>query len=290
MQEAKPLLFNSLHYYVISDDDTFWRVDQLLRWLSGLDKSKIWNVPLIANKFPPNKNGDRIGAGGVFGHSNCGEIHTHGWYQPALLTRSALHKYAVASRQYGTMNTCLSFGISQDVGIGIVAWMLELGHLRFPGVEINEGHAGVNVLKKWQIAVHGVRPLDFDDCEGRRWPMSVKYDTHMRVGCGTIANKVPSHNENVTITMYDAWNWFSKNGEDVIFDEDWTDGYPLLLPLVGYNSTSHYSRHNLTLEWSNFGPSDCLQAPSISPTVSPTSSPTRVSRLRSRVKPRSSGN
>jgi hypothetical protein len=42
-------VYDRMKYLLQGDDDTFWRVDQLVRWLAVIDKSVDHSIPLIAN-------------------------------------------------------------------------------------------------------------------------------------------------------------------------------------------------------------------------------------------------
>eukprot|EP01034_Spumella_vulgaris_P037828 gene37829-46675_t len=59
----------------------------------------------------------------------CTEIHPHGWYQPLMLNHAALERMRASIDVHGFTKTCMNFGVSQDVGMGIHAWLHSLTHL-----------------------------------------------------------------------------------------------------------------------------------------------------------------
>ncbi|RYH22509.1 hypothetical protein EON65_19080 [archaeon] len=80
--------------------------------------------------------------GGIWHIKGCSDIHGNGWYQPMMLNKRALERLRVSSKAFGFTKTCEAFHVSQDVGFGPYAWMMELKHIHMPGVEINTGHRG----------------------------------------------------------------------------------------------------------------------------------------------------
>eukprot|EP00981_Chlorochromonas_danica_P011944 scaffold4354_cov196-Ochromonas_danica.AAC.7 len=190
-----------------------------MRWLSALDNSGISSeLPLVAN---PNTL-DQQHNGGVWHIKGCSDIFTVGWYQPMVLNKLALERVAFPSKNYGLRDTCNSFVISQDVGIGTFVWLMELNHIYMPGVEINPAHQGEQVFRPNQMVVHGIRHERDDLCDKpEKWPASVRYNQKLVVGCGDVNEKTPFHDPSKhAADMYDAWNYFSKHGENLFFDQD----------------------------------------------------------------------
>eukprot|EP01035_Chromulina_nebulosa_P017783 gene17783-23389_t len=164
----KPELFAHTKYLLQSDDDTFWRVDQALRWLSAVDKAGYDNIPVIANGVPSISDSTY----GVYRvEDGCKEIFTNGWYQPFMMNHAGILRIANSTRQLGITQTCKAFKCSQDLGLGLL---------------MNPEHIGVTILQPDSLVIHAVRHLQWDDCEAEYWPKHLKYNQHMIVGCGTI--------------------------------------------------------------------------------------------------------
>lgn len=71
-------LFRNIEYVVIGDDDEYWRVDQLLKWLYLVHHANISHIPIIGN----NHRYDPEELGGVWGKKaagKCSEVHSIGW-------------------------------------------------------------------------------------------------------------------------------------------------------------------------------------------------------------------
>ena len=200
-----------------SDDDTYWRPDQVLRWLAAVDNSGANNYPLISNvQFGDDNNK------GVWMIQNCEEIHTSGWYQPTMLNHAALQKMAVAAAAYGNRDVCRAFTISQDVGIGIFAWLFETNHIQMPGTNVNGDHLGVQAFTPLDIAVHYVKHMESDRCDGKAdngWSHLDRYNQEMVVGCGDIDRSVVGHDKLKRADMYDAWNYYRSNGQDIVLNK-----------------------------------------------------------------------
>eukprot|EP01031_Cornospumella_fuschlensis_P036503 gene36503-44284_t len=77
-------LFEQTKYMIEGDDDTFFRPDQVLRWLAAVDSSGISaEFPLVANADPsarPEKENHYtyIDNGGVWHIGGCSDVHTNG--------------------------------------------------------------------------------------------------------------------------------------------------------------------------------------------------------------------
>lgn len=209
----RPEFFKGIKYMLHSDDDTYWRPDQALRWLAALENSGAGKYPLVANAQIGDDNNE-----GVWSTTNCKEIHTTGWYQPTMFNRVALERMAVAAKAYGNRDVCKAFTISQDIGIGIVAWMFQLNHVQIPGANVNGEHQGYSVFKPHDMAVHFVKKTDTDRCDGQqdnKWPAKDRYDQDMVVGCGDVGRPIAGHNKALRADMYDAFEYYRANGTDV---------------------------------------------------------------------------
>jgi hypothetical protein len=206
--------FKNIKFMLHSDDDTYWRPDQVLRWLAAVDKSGANKYPLIANAQIGDDNNK-----GVWMIENCLEIRTSGWYQPTMLNHAALDRMKVSSAAYGNKDICNAFQISQDVGVGIYAWMHGVNHVVMPGANVNGEHIGANVFTPTDIAVHYVKHHEKDRCDGKTdngWPIADRYNQEMVVGCGSVDKSVVGHDKKVRADMYDAWNYYRAQGKDVV--------------------------------------------------------------------------
>lgn len=262
-------LFSSLRYVMLADDDTYFRVDQLLNWLSYVDKRVDSNLPIVGNGIPSIKPKDKEELRGVFHIEGCKEILTNGWYQPVLMNRKAISIISNATFDYGIRETCRIFDCSQDLGLGIFFWMHSFYHLYIPGVYTNPNKKGYAALKPDLMIIHAVKYLPEDGCDGRSWSHAMRYNQHMMTGCGRIDNQSPAHDIHRSISMYDVWNWFAINGSAIpigVNDEDmeiyeWIDAngttVPLLQQLEGYDTTAHSKKYDLHKKWHPFTLKHC---------------------------------
>ena len=259
-------LFSHMKYLIHSDDDTYFRVDEVLRWLSLVEKANISHLPIIGNGVITKPENDRDS--GIFNINGCKEVFTNGWYQPLFLNHHAADILSYRTQYRAATQTCTAFKISQDIALGILAWLLEFYHIYVPNVYTNPSQRGFVALKPDRMVIHGVRHIQQDDCLGNSWPDSMKYNQQAMVGCGRINQVSPAHNILNSINMYDVWNYFHVNGTKVpigIIDEDnneWINNNgilsPKLLKLSGYNTTKHYQLHrNYKSEWKQFTLEDC---------------------------------
>lgn len=262
-------LYNNMKFVTLSDDDTFWRADQLLYWLSILNKANVSStLPIVANgKFPIHTDPPFFEDNGIYNTDNCKEILTYGFYQPMVLNKIAFHKFTKVSESYGVSELCSVFTISQDVALGIVAWLTEMYRFRLSHVDefVNEK----SILDSYStlMAIHHIKPVDLDDCDGLKWSDSMKYNQSLIIGCGDIDKQPLFHNISQSWTMYDLWNFFKDNNHNILLnDEDWDinideDGnhhyQPRLSFLYGYNSTKHYRENKILDKWKVYNFSDC---------------------------------
>ncbi len=112
----KPDLFAHTKYVLHCDDDTYFRVDQVLKWLAAIENSGLNTYPLIAQI---NSRQDSMQQRGSYGiKSGCTEIMPMGWFQPMMLNHAALEKMKNAHLNYGLMSMCSTIGVTHDVGMG----------------------------------------------------------------------------------------------------------------------------------------------------------------------------
>lgn len=265
-------LWSHLKYVFHCDDDTFFRPDQVLKWLSIVEKSGISDkLPLVGNVDSSRHD---LGNPGVWHINKCQEIHTLGWYQPMLLNKKALELIAVAAKDYGHKDECKHFDVTLDVGFGVIAWLYGLHHVQIPATEINPEHKGQAIFHPKQMIVHGIRHIGEDDCNGNKWPDELKYDQLAATGCGRVDKPGPFHNKDHDADMYDAWLYFAANGESVDMNAgqngmiaDPTDATKLVPDsqlLSGYSTTAHATKYDITKKWHEFTLSDCDPKGSIS--------------------------
>jgi hypothetical protein len=121
-----------------------------------------------------------------------------------MLNKAALGRVKQSTSVYALTETCSNFDVSQDVGVGIFAWIHSLYHIHIPGVEGNQGHEGMTVFRPKEMAVHYIKHTEKDDCEGKTWPKEYKHDQQMVIGCGNVDKPGPLHNPADGADMYDA--------------------------------------------------------------------------------------
>jgi hypothetical protein len=272
LMTVKSKLVSHMKYLIFADDDTYWRVDQLMSWLSFIDKRIDPNVPIVGNGVQSMLGKQRLlpRNKGVFHIDGCKEIFTNGWYQPVLLNRRAFDMIAASTASYSIRSVCREFDISQDLGFGIFFWLFQFYHVYIPGIYTNPNQKGYAALKADLMAIHAVRGIHEDFCNGEHWPSHLRYNQHMMTGCGKPDTATPQHDIHLSLSMYDAWNWFAANGSNVLIgsnDEDkeifeWiieANGSvkPVLVHLSGYNTTRHSQQHNITDKWVPFTRQDC---------------------------------
>lgn len=287
-------LFQHTKYVIEGDDDTYFRPDQILRWLAVVDNAGLADFPLVANHDSTHSHTD---TGGIWHITGCTDIFGNGWYQPMVLNHAALQRLSVSSAAYGFTHTCTAFSVSQDVGFGPYAWMMELVHIHWPRVEINGHHQGLSVFRPDLMVVHCVRHVTSDFCDQpERWPAHLRYNQSIAVGCGDLSASAPFHNGTTqSADMYEAWHYFQKFGTSIPVFKEEHDFYklpvllhdaegkrikkvlnpadvvngqyngekveyrvlPLMTPLKGYKDTAFAHQHDLTKEWTTFTLRDC---------------------------------
>ena len=188
----RPELFRSIQFVLHSDDDEYWRGDQVLRWLAALFHSGINHLPIVANNDGFRKS-ERQNGRGVWSWQNCSEILTGGWYQPMMLNRAALKVLARYSKHYGLRQTCKAFDVTHDVGMGPFVWLLGMNHLAIPGLTLTNFGRHVPLSDAWskRLAVHGVKHYkDEDFCDDElKWPHAERFNQSLVIGCGTMEKR-----------------------------------------------------------------------------------------------------
>lgn len=254
---VRPDFFKGIKYMLHSDDDTYWRPDQVLKWLAAVENSGASKYPLISNVQIGDDNNK-----GVWMIQNCEEIHTSGWYQPTMLNHAALAKMGAAAAAYGNRDTCKAFDISQDVGIGIFAWLFATNHIVMPGTNMNGDHKGIGEFKPTDIAIHYTKHHEEDRCDGKAdngWPHQDRYSQNMVVGCGDIGRPVHGHDKSKRADMYDAWEYFRLHGKDITVNKVGVNEFIESYVVVDADGkVQHVAQEKLTLE---AGEGDTFKAP-----------------------------
>lgn len=294
INDRKDDLFPHIKYFLHCDDDTYWRADQIMRWLATIENSGISNYPLIANADNGNPSN-----GGVWHIDGCKDIIASGWYQPLMFNHAALKLMRSSAEKMGVADTCRQFDVTHDVGVGVFGWLFQLNHVKMPRTEINGGHRGSSIFQQDQMIVHCIKHQEEDKCgDSSSWPANLRFNQKVAIGCGDIGVPGPFHNQEHDADMYDAWVYFRDHGTDVDFgkegvnefinadvvvdpnnpkllkkvflegekvdDSRMHDGLPVvkriiprMVPLSGYSKTKHAKNHNIVENWSGFKPSDC---------------------------------
>jgi hypothetical protein len=209
------------------DDDTFWRADQVLKFLALLDNSGLSGLPLIGNLEAHSEHNP-----GVWHISGCQEIQTNGWYQPLILNAAALKLMKNSVANYGVAATCKGFDVTHDIGVAVYAWLFGLYHVQIPHLERNDQHKGVQIFNPQQMIVHYLKPTESDLCrEQAKWPEKLRYKQNIAIGCGDVDTPGPFHDKNKLAMMYDAWEYFREHGQDIpMTGSDWQEKQVTMYP------------------------------------------------------------
>lgn len=209
----RPDLFATIKYVLEGDDDTYFRVDQILKWLAAVDHSGLDDFPLTGNSAPTRLNH------GIWHIEGCKEVQASGWYQPILFNHAALQRLSHASSQYAISETCHHFDLSQDVGLEVYVWLHQLYHITIPRTEINGAHKGIEIFQPDHMIVHCVKADDIENCHGKEeeWPSTVRYNQKVVIGCGDVDTAAPFHNKSRFANMYDAYHYFDHHGVALTF-------------------------------------------------------------------------
>lgn len=212
----RPDFFANIKYILHGDDDTFFRVDQVMKWLATVDKAGLDDLPLTANANPTHLDWH-----GLWHIDGCKEMTATGWYQPLMLNHAALKRMSYSSSVYGFSDTCRNFVVTHDVGFEAHAWIMALNHIIMPNTEINGAHKGVEIFRPDIMVLHHVRHDDHDKCrEGdeKHWPDHLRYNQKVVVGCGDVDTPGPFHDPKHVADMYDTLHYFQKHGTDLKFE------------------------------------------------------------------------
>lgn len=286
-------LFKKIKFAMHCDDDTYFRPDQILKWLATVDKAGLDDIPIIGNAARGHK-GDT--AMGVWHINGCTEVQSSGWYQPLMMNHAGMQRIAVAVKSKGLTDTCRSFDVTHDVGVETFAWIMGLNHIQIPRTEINGGHLGVDIFQPDQLIVHSLRHDEKDHCRPgneETWPAKLRYNQKVVVGCGDVGAPSPFHDKKRMADMYDAFEYFRDNGKPLEFGKDgvyewarfnctvYTDAsgkkkvkkiwkpeetpngpveelvIPTVTPLEGYSETDHGKQNDLSKKWVAYKMTDC---------------------------------
>lgn len=220
---VRPDFFAQIKFMLHCDDDMYWRPEQVFRWLASVQHSGANNYPLIANL---EKGDDR--ARGVWMTTNCKEVHSSGWYQPAMLNHLLLAKMAVGAAAYGLQDTCKGFDVTHDVGLGVYAWMHGAYHIRIPQTNGNPLHGGIKIFQPTDLAMHYVKHHASERCDGgadNGWSLRDRHKQNVVIGCGDINHPIRGHDKTKLADMYDAWEYYKNHGVDVVLDKHAVNEY-----------------------------------------------------------------
>ncbi len=292
-----PKLFRQIKYVLHGDDDTYFRPDAVLDWLSHVEKAGVSDFPMVGNSNPGHPEHNK-------GHwhikdGTCTEIQACGWFQPLMINHKALEILAHPVSKYAITDTCKKFDMTHDAGLEIFFWIFSFYHIYIPMTNINNGHDGYKkAFNPWLTIVHNIRHSNDDKCRNgdeSKWPESLRYNQKVAIGCGDVGTPGPFHERDRLADMYDAYQYFHDHGEDPGFglpgQHDWykgnvtvytaTDGtkrvkeilplntpykgtdpveeriLPLLIQLKGYETTVHSKQHDIVHDWFPFTHNDC---------------------------------
>ena len=264
-------------YVLFADDDSYFRVDIVLRWLSYIEHANISHIPLIANTNSGESNS-----------RGCQAVETYGWYGQTMLNKAALDKYISVPNQYPLTEVCKAWSIAQDIALGIFGWMLELSNINLPGYESIDLNLRTQNIQPIDHAYYLDRAMIFHHvfssenngywpCDTTKWPPSLRYNQEDMTGCGSLYSELPdvkfSHRG---LSCYQLWKYYAVHGTDEVpikhdnrryVMETGKEPIPKLLLLHGYNKTNHYESFHPHLNtngvltypesWKVFGRSDC---------------------------------
>eukprot|EP00601_Ochromonadales_sp_CCMP2298_P004729 CAMPEP_0173191912 /NCGR_PEP_ID=MMETSP1141-20130122/13142_1 /TAXON_ID=483371 /ORGANISM="non described non described, Strain CCMP2298" /LENGTH=506 /DNA_ID=CAMNT_0014116141 /DNA_START=33 /DNA_END=1553 /DNA_ORIENTATION=+ len=228
-------LFGHIKFLLHCDDDMYWRPLQTLRWLASVQKSGANRYPLIANLQFGDKDNK-----GVWMIKGCDEVRTTGWYQPLMLNHAMLQKMAAALASYGTRDTCKNFDVTHDIGVGVLAWMFRPFHLQMPNTIGNGDHQGYKVMKPTDMAMHYIKHMDSEKCDGKEkeWN-AVRYKQNVVLGCGDVDQPSPGHDKNQRADMYDAMKYYQEHGVNITLEKVGENDYILGHVVISDGSVKH---------------------------------------------------
>lgn len=212
---ARSTLAASARFFVFADDDVWFSSSGFRDLLSRYPDP-------ATTAFALHPDGYRA----IWGHPECrhdpktGDWGIRsGWHQPAVLSIAAVHALANQSAAGVMTAICAAYGITHDVGFGVLLWQNEVlvgGFGRCAARQSTEP-----ALKDAQVVVHGARaPTKANErylnhsaltafFEDRGWNGSACYAKHAKV-----------------IGQLDRLNgvretrWFARGGEGIFSPED----------------------------------------------------------------------
>jgi hypothetical protein len=219
---ARGELFASTHHVLITDDQTYWRPDQLLRWLAAVQRSGVDKYPIIATADPesapqpqrPNSYRDWLFGGTSAGRVTANSLGASG-YQHAVLNHALVVRMANATAAFTVRDTCRNLGTSYDTALHVLALRHQAYHLTIPGINLNSQHRGVAILTPTDLAVQHVTHAHKERCDSapdNGWRPQDLIKQNIVIGCGDIGQPSPRHNKLDGATMYDAWDFYQVHG------------------------------------------------------------------------------
>lgn len=220
-------LYSHLKFVLHGDDDQFWRVDQIMRWLAAVDKAGLDEWPLVGQGAltPCGK--------GAYGIKKCHEMNTIGWYQPLFMNKAALERLKPTADQYGSKQQCNAFRMTHDVGLGPYFWMFNMIHISMPGFghQIESKNFDDN-----RVIMHGIKHMErHDHCgTGEGWGDEFIYNQRMVIGCGDMGHPNPNREKSKSTNHYEAWEYYRHHGNDLTFGKagssDWIEVKAVVYP------------------------------------------------------------
>lgn len=270
---------DNIDYIFHGDDDTYYRPDQILRYVGAIEKSGINHLPIVGNAEPDH---DYTKVGGVWHINGCTDISNTAWFQPAFVNKAAIKKMSVAFASYGVRDICIDWVVTHDVGLQPFFWLYSPYHTQLPKTFINPMHKGTSIFEPQMMIVHYMKPHVKDLCRGedvRKWDEKYRFKNNIMLGCGDVNESLPQHDTNLNANFYDAYNYFNQHGQDVeiplvtryatmkdnVIESVSYNPFPgaveVKIPglslMGGYEKTNHAKKYNIQTKWVSFKPSDC---------------------------------
>lgn len=234
-------------HVLLASDDSYFRPDQLSRWLHSLDNSGISQYPIISSP-----DGKLTTPSGLPGEPGCKEIKTRIYDLPIVMNRALLAKIRSNATFSSIQALTKGLNTTYDVALGVFAWMLEANHLVMPGVNVNRLQWGITAFKPTDMVVYHTIHADHERCDGgedNKWLPKHRYAQNLVVGCGDLAQAAPRHSPIDRANMYDAWEYFRKQGREVMLEEAGTNGYIQAHVVLSKNHAVKYVLHEADAAW-----------------------------------------
>jgi hypothetical protein len=220
-------------HVLFTDDQTYWRPDQLLRWLAAVQRSGVDKFPTIATAEPehqPQQVEPPSHSNWLFGPSaKCVVSQPDGTgYQHALLNYALLVQVVNATAAFTVPDTCRNQGTSYNTALQMLAAQYQAYHLTIPGINLNTLHRGVAILSPTDLAVQHVLHAPKEHCDSAQdngWRPQDRIKQNIAIGCGDIGQPSPRHNKLDGATMYDTWEFFQVHGRDLPFGVAGVNGF-----------------------------------------------------------------